>query len=238
VSGQEWLDACPDVVGAAYDDHVYEAASSGLLVCDWTELKANSRGRVATFPVTADALYIVLDDGSRYRPQVSAALQQRLADFFGGFLPTSAICDMAYMQTKNPVRAVTLPAGPEMATVAVAREFNSKVEALRADRTDLFFCVGKDWILSNLLGQRPHCAVNYGFYDPKAPYESHSGMRMWQTRGTRHDPSHRDYSQICHLIGGAMVVNGVGVDMKTALSEPEYNELVSDEGVLRYTRQP
>lgn len=46
---------------------------------------------------------------------------------------------------------------------------------------------GKQWIH----GAKPGRALNYGWYDRRAP-----NGRIWQTLGTRHNDLHTDYSQL------------------------------------------
>lgn len=237
-AGSDWLAAYPYNPCPERDEHVMAAAESGLLNCDWASVTSFDRGRRATIPVTADALYVVLDDGSRFRPMVTAKLQQRLADHFGGYLPTSKVCDLAYDQASPQIDAQTILDVDHMMTSELSKKWNVMMEAQRAGRTGLVRDCGKSWILSNLLSQRQDVGVNYGYFSHKAPYESHSGYRMWQTRGSRHNAEHQDFSQVCHLMGGVALVFDEGVPMETMLTHPNYYEIVSDEGALKLTRQP
>lgn len=64
---------------------------------------------------------------------------------------------------------------------------------------------GKQWLAGP---KSKGMAVNYGWYDPKAP-----NGRMWQGRGDTHDDGHTDYSQLTMLFKGSPAVGAGGGGM-------------------------
>lgn len=132
-----------------------------------------------------------------------------------------------------------------MSTKRWSLAWNDLVEQRRVGRSGIVRCAGKGWILSPLLGQRApgKIAVNYGLYAKPpthswGPFLSHSGLVMWQTRGTRHGPEHLDETQTGQLVASIVAVDGIAMNFADVLTSGELWELVSDEGPQTPRRQP
>lgn len=238
MNGSEWLSTLPENPGLNRDVQVLQAISEGIAICTWTPVISTYQNHQATFQVCEDAVYVILDDNSRFRFQVNAHLAQLCADALNASLITSKISDLAYQQAKIKLAATTLPAGPDMVTTSKSKKWNVEVEKKRNGQEGLLRDCGKAWILSNQLGQYPNVAINYGFYDPKAPYANKFGTRMWQTIGSRHDSAHTDYSQTLILMSKVCQVDGQDMKIQEVMQSHELAGLISDEGVLRFLRQP
>lgn len=244
---ESWLAALPnDARTPEYSTHVLQGVHDRILRCEWLPVVSQARGHRAVFYVSDDAMHVVRGDGSRWRPQASAELLQHVADILGASLCTSKVCDLAYEQAIGPV----LRACPEdtstpekqalMSKRVDSDDYNNHVEEQRAGREGLLRDVGKTWVLSNLLSQRAAgtIAVNYGFFDPRAPYLSHSGQRLWQSRGTRHSNSQFDYSQTLILMTDQCELDGDVVPVAKIMQSVDLADLISDEGPLKFIRQP
>jgi hypothetical protein len=236
MNGSEWLSTLPENPGAERDKKVLDAISSGIAICSWSPITSSIPNHQATFQVNEDAVYVILDDGSRFRFQVSAKLAQQCADLVGGSLITSKISDLAYQQACIKLPATLLPAGADMVTTTKSKVWNYKLEAARDGREGLIRDCGKAWILHNLLGGTR--AINYGYYDPHAPNINPQQIRMWQTVGTRHDSAHTDESQTLILMENVCVVDGKGMNVADLIKDPVLCGLASYDGVLKFTRQP
>lgn len=238
MNGSEWLDSLPENPGSDRDAKVLEAFSKGLVVCTWVSITSSIPGHTATFQVCEDAAYIELEDSSRFRFQVDARLAQRCADLLEALLTTAKISDLAYQQATVKLAATILPAGPDMVTTTKSKQWNTSLEKKRDGQSGLIRDCGKAWILSNQLGAKPNAAVNYGFYDPHAPYTNNVGIKMWQTLGTRHDSAHTDYSQTLFVMGKTCEVDGETMQVVDVMTDPTLCKLLSYEGVLKFSRQP
>lgn len=238
MGGTDWLAQLPENPGNDRDKAVLDAVSSGLAYCKWIDVQSVIPGHTATFQVCDDAVRVDLDDGSRFRVQCSATLAQQCADAMSASLITAKVSDLAYKVATVVIPVTTLPAGPDMVTTTKSKQYNQALELKRAGRDGLLRDCGKAWIISNRLGSMPNGAVNYGFYDLKAPYVNHVGIRMWQTLGTRHDRAHTDYSQTLILMKDTCIVDGNETKVADLMVNPILFGLISDEGVLHFTRQP
>lgn len=238
-----WLDALPEAIGPARDAYILDAARAGTLVLEWATVTTTSRGHTAQVQVLADAAYVVLDDGARFRPMASATLCQHVADLCGAYLPTSLLFDAAWRARDVDLAPVLFPVGMSEAAATAWRasggmtrkstcvDFNARVEAKRAGRGGIVRDVGKAWLASPLANQRRGCAVNLGYYGG-GPYTTASGIRAWQTLGTAHDVSHVDASQLVQLAASACIVDGAPRDLQDVALDPELCGLVSADGPL------
>lgn len=237
MSGTSWLSSLPDMPGTARDSLVLSAVSGQLAYCNWISVTSTVGENTAIFQVCDDAVKVDLDDGSRFRPQVTALLAQKCADAMGASFVTSKIMDLSYKQAAVVLNAVPLGAGSDMVTTTRSKTYNQNVEKKRAGRTGLVRDVGKAWILDNALAGSAG-AINYGFYDLNAPSVGPGGCKMWQTIGTRHNGYHTDYSQTLFVMQKTCQLNGQAVDVSNIMTDPQYATLINYAGVLHYQRQP
>lgn len=238
MNGSEWLATLPDLPGAERDKKILDAVSSGLAYCYWLPVISEIPGYRAVFQVCDDAVRVDLEDGSRFRVQVTAKLAQQCADIIGGSLITSKISDLAYKQANVILGASPLAASAAMVTTARSKTYNEVVEKKRAGKTGLIRDCGKAWILDNALAYSLG-AVNYGFYDRNAPAVGPGGFKMWQTVGTRHNALHTDYSQTLILMESVCELNDEkAVPIASIMKDPKLAKLINYSGVLKYTRQP
>lgn len=209
----------------------------------WVELKTSIPGHAATFLVTADALKI-----GGVRINVSATLQQQIADGIGALLLTPKLLDQMWAQ-----RAVTLLPSPQPieATVKSMLAHSSRIDAALAKaggapKGGIVQTVGKQWVVSNALLAHSGKAENMGWHFPGKTFDGKSwsasptlpGIRMIQDPGWAHDASHVDYSQVCCLVNRWCVLDGARTDIATVLQDPTLSALASAEGPLKLLRQP
>lgn len=233
-----WLTSLPENPGPARDNAILDAVSNGIAYCYWVPITSEIPGHRATFQVSDDAVHVDLENGERFRVPVSALLAQKCADVIGGSLPTAKVCDLAYKQADVVLPCVNLPADANMSTTSRSKKYNTLLETKRAGRTGLVRDCGKAWVLSNWLGRAKTQAINYGFYDPAAIYKNPIGIKMWQTLGSRHNYLHTDYSQTLILMEAVCEVDGEQMNVADVMRSPTLWRLISDEGIIPYTRQP
>ena len=163
MDGQSWINSLPADAGSGRDQMVLDAVSSGLAVVNFVPVTSSVDGHSATFQVCDDAVYVPADDGSRFRFQVTAKMNQQCADALGAIMVTAKVMDLSYQQATTMVDCCVLTAGPAMSSTDYSVRWNKMVEDKRNGATGLFRDCGKAWILDNALAGSAG-AVNYGFY--------------------------------------------------------------------------
>lgn len=252
MTGTEWLASLSDPPTSARNQAVIDAVNNGLLQFDWIPVVSNIVGHTAIFQVLSDAAYVILDDGSRYRPMTTAPLLQKIADMTEASLMTAKIYDLAYLQATIKTGPTFLPASLQMGYTHYSVHFNQIVENKRNGQDGLMEQAGKAWIIDELLERSGYC-VNFGFNIKGAPY-SYQGISGYQ-RPPSHahqsaivsknpeafldaEGSEQDYSQIIYLMQSACSVDGDDSTVQKVLSDPELCGLASYTGVLKYLKQP
>lgn len=144
------------------------------------------------------------------RVPVSARTTASIADILSRnlgkkILPTTAMIeDAVHANATNKVIPSTFDPsrlGQNVLTSVHAVVTSSQDIDNQITNKGLVSCVGKSWILSNLVLTHPGRAINYGMFRPDGPYLSVTGKyKLWQQPSWAHDPDHWDYSQTCRLM--------------------------------------
>lgn len=256
-TGSEWLASLPETPCAERDDLTLQAAQNGLLQLDWVPIVSTVGEDSGQFWVLADAAYILDEtNGARFRPQVSATLQQKIADILDVSFCTAKVCDLGYIEAgKNglQINATIIGASPQMANTSVSKHWNDLIEKKRNGFVGLIKDVGKSWILSNRLGNGVQSgtyrqSINYGFYDTHSPNSpSPVGLKGWQlggygnpagAGGGAHLSNENDYSQVMHFMKKSCQINGQDMSIEDIFTDSKLSHLINYDGVLKYTRQP
>lgn len=232
---------CPQQPGPQRDEWILDAIRNGEGQARWEEISIETNGHTASFFVLADALMI---EGVRIN--VSADLQQRIADVLGCLLLTPQLADMIWAARSWTVPPYTIPpvnGGIPMDTatmIAQSRKIDDALEAQGYDGTGIVQTTGKHWILGAPSAAK---ARNYGWhftgsagYAAATPYAK--GARVWQQPGTAHNAQHVDYSQVCVLVARNCTVDGhADFDLGDVLQSDQLWPLASYEGPVNQ-RQP
>ncbi len=240
------FDSTPDH-GPSRDKVILDAVRVGNIEIKWGTVFSTDGTNTAAFEVFADSLKI---DGIRVN--VSAQVEQQIADLLGFSLLTPKLADLMWVQ-----RAVTLKPHTRPITSATSAmiDHSSLIDADLAHLgyTDgIVATVGKHWVLDNDLLTHAGRAENYGWHFEGSAFGGINGevtasqvkdkggqyVKMIQGRGWAHDPSHVDYSQICCLVARKCALNGEPSDLWTILQDPNLAHLASHQGVVKVLRQP
>jgi len=216
---------------------IIKAVEDKLIKFNWVPITSEIPGHKAIFYVTEDAGYFELENGYRYRPQVTATMTQQCADILGASMVTAKIMDLSYKQAVIVEDATILTAGPEMSSSTYSKKYNDLVEKKRTGRSGLFRDCGKSWLLSNHLPTSAG-AVNYGFFYKDAPAISAGGLHLYQNIGSMHNAQHLDYSQVLFLMDSTCTVDDVTCNVKDIMQDKELCHLINYDGILKYIRQP
>ncbi len=238
----------PPNPGPGRDEAILTYIREGRYTADLRPLTSNVNGHTAIFYVFCDALKV-----EGVRVNVSAKLQQTIADMLGCSLLTPKVADLAWAQ-----RTVTLPpfTRPITATTAAMIENSGKIDAalakLNLTGRDLIQTVGKHWVIDNDLLTKTGRAENYGWHFEGSSFQGIKGeavaslqkdktgqyMRLIQGRGWAHDMEHVDYSQVCVLMSQMCEVDGKSLELRAVLTDPDLAPLASHQGVMKVFRQP
>ncbi len=247
------FDLPPDY-GPARDAAILAHAAAGDLEVPWTSL--NVAGRI-DLTVTGDSVKL-----AGVRINVSAELQQQLADAFGALLPTPKIMDLMWLARAATIEPVVMPissstAAMVQASAGIDAQIDAQVGALAAvahraaGSASGIFVSQKTWCIGNSLAAHPGKALNYGFFCIPDSGTSWRGIateacvsiadptqgRVIQGQGWAHGVTHEDYSQCCWLVHRQCVVDGTPRDLVDVLQDPSVASLLSHEGPLTVLRQ-
>lgn len=210
----------------------------------WAEVKSTLGAHEAIFNVFSDDLKI-----NGVRINVSAKGQQEIADYMSCSLLTAKLSDMIFMKAKWKLTPAPRTISSSVAVMtAHSVDIDKQVNKVGAAKNDLVSTVGKDWIIDNILANKPiGTAMNYGWHfkgnsfqgitgELPVGYKDMPGIRMIQGRGTRHDNMHSDYSQVCRLVSNSLLLDGKVYNLQDLLSE-DLAALGNYDGKLKYLRQ-
>jgi len=232
---------------AERERYIFDRILAGTFEARWTNLSYSIGGKNVVLNIMEDALKI---DGVRVN--VSATLQQQLADVFDASLMTAQVADLAYI---NAIRRINpSPMAISTSNISMIKHSSStdtKLAKLGINE-GLIADPGKHWILDKKLESLPKRACNYGWHFAGASYQGIVGfpvtskfnslgskpVRVIQPNATAHDVLHTDYSQICQLVSQICWIDGIEKRFCEVLVDPALASLVSHQGPLKVTRQP
>jgi len=234
-----------DLLGnPSYASMVLGAIAEGRFEHTFVPLTIQAGGHTGVFRVSQDALKI---DGVRVN--VTATLQQHVADMLGGYLLTPKLLDQMWAQRAVTITPCTARSVVGMSTSAAMVKHSECVDdklatAGGATESGIVQTVGKTWVITNALLDHPGKACNAGWHLEKplggeVPFDvapTLQGAHMIQSPGYHHDFNWIDYSQICLLVHRDCVIDGKPTTFVDAARN--FWPLVSHEGVLRVLRQP
>jgi len=220
---------------------------------NFTTVSSEHKNNFAYFRVFDDALKI--DD---IRINVSAQLEQQIADHMGCMLMTAKIADLRYMQATTVLQPHTrwdTTGGKLMSTNDWMKWHSDKIENDLNKinyKSGLVATVGKHWVIDDSLSSRkknmPNQAINYGWHykghlsgvpaDLPVSYKTMPGVKMIQSLGYHHSIVHVDYSQICVLVARECEVNGKAYDLKELLKLDDLSYLANSSGKTNVWRIP
>lgn len=239
--------AFPDTIPER-EAYILQQIQDGNYTAKWSWVKSTNSGRTAYFRVMSDALMV---DGVRIN--VSARLEQQIADVLGCLLLTPKIADLVWLQRE--VSLIPYPRQITSSTQAMV-EHSAKIDAAlisQGNPEGLICTVGKHWVLDKELNAHPGKAENYGWHFEGNSFQGIRGevcaslikdpktgayCRLIQGRGWAHDISHVDYSQICVLMKKWCWVDSQSMDVIDVLQDSDLAPLATHNGVTTVFRQP
>lgn len=227
------------------EKYIYDQVLAGNFDAEWVELEHSDGVRTIKFNVMRDALKV---DGVRVN--VSAELQQKLADVFHASLLTAHIADLIFAKASCRIEPCPMTIS---STVASMVKHSQMVDTkIGTNSAGLIATVGKHWILDKKLDFNVKKACNYGWHFLGTNYKGIKGypvpskinkvngspVSVIQPNACAHDMKHSDYSQICQLVSQVCVIDGVTHRLSDVLQDPSKCDLATAGGPLLNIRQP
>jgi len=241
-----YIEKLPPIYNSDRDDILYEAICQGHYTANFTYLTSSYKDHIATFYVLEDDLKV-----DNIRINVSAFLQQKIADKLDCMLLTAKLADLIFAQadiiiTPCPRKITSSTDG----MIKHSQAIDKKISLVKKpeNSADLIATTGKHWLVDNKLQVlNKGTAINYGWHfkgnnfqgikgDLPVMYKEMPGVRMIQSRGTHHNIHHVDYSQNCRLVSKNCVVNGMKMNLEDLLKDPELAYLANHDGILLKNR--
>lgn len=183
--------------------------------------------------VLPDVVAIGSDDDFVRMPMLPETAQ-RIANVFGGTLPTRKMSDLIHKNSEVKLSPITMTPDASMTTVPVFYEHHKRIETARLAEgkplTALLAGHKKDIVITNRLTE-PNKLFIYGWHYP-------DGTAIQPLSGA-HNDQYVDYSHGVRLICREIVVDGTIRDIKEILQDATLYKLLSDEnGIMQITEYP
>jgi len=236
-----------NLLDPAYGIAVLDAVIAGEYSLTWTPVTSTDGAHTIQFlfsslPIRVADTFV----------NVSATLQQQIADVIGALLPTPKMMDLAWLARAATIAPVILPIASTSAAMVQASQ---KLDAELASQPAGIVMCQKTWAIGNSLLVHSSKAMNYGFFVIPTSGTTYQGIgteacvsfptkpqlgRVIQGQGWAHDRSHIDYSQVGWFVNRTCTVDGQQADMHDVLTNPTLAPLISHEGALTLPelRQP
>jgi len=220
---------------------IFDQILAGNFEATWTEIVRYISGKEVKLHVMEDALIV-----AGVRVNVSATLEQKIADLFDASLPTAMVADMMYSAA---VRRATPCPMPISSTVSSMVAHSNSVGKQLTAPSGLVSTTGKHWILDKKIELNPKRACNYGWHFTGPSYKGIAGfaaasaaggpgVKVIQPNATAHDALHSDYSQVCQLVSQRCWINGSEYRFSDVVKDVQLAGLISHNGALKFDRQP
>lgn len=236
-TGSRFLDRCEGLGRAAMDEAVFEAIMAGNVpsfLRPWKELPIlGPSGERAVLWVTCDYL-AVGSDTDFIRMPMTASAAQRIADIALATLPTRHIVDLIYAASTARLPPSYIDGGPTEGTLEDYAVHHEKLETRRVKRGHALGALmaghKKDIVLSNRLLEKDDRVAIYGWHKAEGD--------VIQSLSITHSRRYADYSHGVRLVAQAMTIEGKPHRTSDVLIDPDYAELLSDEGPLEVAKYP
>jgi len=220
---------------------IFDQILAGNFEAMWTEIVHYVDGKEVKLHVMEDALLV-----GGVRVNVSANLEQKIADLFDASLPTAMVADMMYVSAVRKIGPCPMPIS---STVSAMTTHSNAVSKQLTAAVGLVSTTGKHWILDKKIELNPKRACNYGWHFTGPTYKGIKGypaastiasksVNVIQPNATAHDALHSDYSQVCQLVAQRCWINGAEYRFSDVVKDPQLAKLVSHTGSLKIDRQP
>lgn len=232
-----------NLLDPSYGSSLLAAVTSANYELSWVPLEVGPLKLLVTArPLRVEGVFV----------NVSATLQQQIADALGAMLPTPKLMDLMWLARAATIAPFTMPIAATSAAMLSASEGVDGRITTAGDPSGILV-LQKTWCIGNSLAAHPGRAMNYGFFCiPNQANNAYSGInteacvsisnpqqgRVIQGQGWAHDSSHLDYSQWCPLVHRSCMVNDSPSDLVNVLQDATLASLISHEGPLTVLRQP
>jgi predicted RNA-binding protein len=237
VTGSAWIQTNMDLMGAVRENNILQEFLHGNIpdfLRKFTSIAVSDGTNTLTYLVMPDVLCIGSNE-DYVRMPMNPHTAQAIADKYDCTLPTKKMADQIWKNAVNKLEPK--PWGPpydlDMEKTHRIGTHNSTIQAQLSglDPTALTSGHKKDVVLTNHLSpNNPAKRVAiYGWFQL-------NGQPIQGLNPVSHEDTYADYSHGIRLIVNDVIVNGTPMRMKDIFADSQLSKLVSDEGVVTFTR--
>ena len=237
ITGSVFIKENMNIAGAARESNIFHEFISGNVpdfLRDFTSIQIADGTNILTYLVMTDYLSIGTDS-DYVRMPMSPLTAQKIADQYDCTLPTRKMVNDIWKFSPNKLSP--LPWGPpydaSMMHTSRIGIHNSRVQSQLTGKDFTLLTSGhkKDVVLTNRLSPKnPNKRVAiYGWIQL-------NGQPIQGLNPVSHEDFYADYSHGIRLIANDVIVNGSPMRMKDVFADAKLSALVSDEGILTFTR--
>lgn len=194
----------------------------------------DSSDHILTIFAQPDGCCIGTDDDYLRYP-LTPVSAQKYADAMGCILPTTKMVDIVWQKAVN--KLVPRPWGPPYDNsmndthrhVVQNKKINDQLKAGNMDPTQLTAGHKKDIVISNKLSKSGFCTI-YGW--------TQANGKPIQPLYDGHAKTYTDYSEHARLFLLECLLDGSQDDLGRVLQDPNLCHAISDEGPLKFLKQP
>jgi hypothetical protein len=232
---------------------ILDSVSCGNYELEWTPIEIKSDQDQIIIFVSKDVMKI-----NGIRINVSARLQQQIADIINVSLPTAKISDIIFdhadiILTPNTMTITSSTDAMIEYSQKIDKQLAEECDKQGIDKFRLAATLGKDWCLDNL-ADSTH-GVNYG-WNIKSTSNSWKGIAIYPCCSLMKDPAtgsyykviqqpsnwhnldQDDYSQKARYVKNHCILNAKTTTLSNVLTDADLAPMLSYCGVIKNLRQP
>lgn len=236
-TGSQFIQENLNLGGSVREQHILDAFMHGNVpefLRDFTEIRYSEGVNSITYLVTTDYLSIGTDE-DYVRMPMNPLTAQKIADKYDCSLPTRKMVNDIWEAAEN--KLPPLPWGPpydaDMEKTHRVGTHSQRIQKQLAGKNPFALTAGhkKDVVLTNkLFPKNPKKRVAiYGWHQM-------NGQVIQDLNTSSHEDTYEDYSHGIRLVINDVIVNGKLMRLQDVFADPKLASLVSDEGVLKFTR--
>lgn len=234
-SGSDFVQNNLQLMGAPREQNILEEFLHGNIpdfLRNFTSVTVSNSTDSITYLVTPDYLSIG-HDSDYIRMPMTPLTAQKIADKYDCTLPTRKMVNSIWKSAVNKLTPKTIPPDVQISSTARYEQHNELVRQQLLPLNEKVLTAGhkKDVVITdklspNNLGQR--VAIYGWFYS--------NGVPIQDLNATDHGQFYADYSHGIRLVANDVIVNGNPMRIKDVFSNSRLSLLVSDEGIVTFTR--
>ncbi|HZU99433.1 MAG TPA: peptidoglycan-binding domain-containing protein, partial [Planctomycetota bacterium] len=234
LTGSQFMAQTASLSLADRETQIWNQLSSGNVpsfLRSYVDVTVQSGGHTLVFHVLPDYMAIGSDDDF-VRIPMWAPTAQRVADLWGGSVPTTKMVDLIWQAAQEKIAPVPLTPSAQMEDNAyfLTHQRDIEAELVGKPRGELVGGDKKDIVITNQYRTHPTSVAIYGWHQL-------NGQPI-QPLTTVHAATYADYSHGVRLVDLDVTLDGQPAQLDTILEDPTLSSILSNEGAIASPRIP